>query len=120
MLVATFKAGLVAAILCICCRKTAHLSHPHFYGFLCARLWLIFSRGRLSGHSLNVHLKVSTLFHYFRTLLALGIGAWERGSISEGARFIWPAQSAQFSLAVALVVYGVWFYRKMKRLRRIT
>ncbi len=36
--------------------KTAHLPHPHFYGFFCARTFLAyFSRVvRLSGRSLNV------------------------------------------------------------------
>src|SRR5207249_8008077 len=56
MLVATFKAGLVAAIFMHLARKTPHLSHSHFYRFLCARTFLAyFSRVvRLPGCSLNV------------------------------------------------------------------
>ena len=61
------------------------------------------------------------VFITFSTLLALGIGAWcvwvnlvvARPSFLAGAIASSPRRSA-------LVVYGVWFYKKMKRLRIIT
>ena len=38
-----------------------------------------------------------------------------------GHRAIYLAGAiASFAAAIALIVYGVWFYRKMKRLRIIT
>ncbi len=61
------------------------------------------------------------LFITFSTLLAVGCGAW----------CIWLNQVAgtssytsgaicSFVIGFGLVVYGFWFYRKMKRLRIIT
>ncbi len=44
------------------------------------------------------------VFVIFSTLLALGVGGW----------------CISFACALALVIYGIWFYRKMKRLRIIT
>jgi hypothetical protein len=38
----------------------------------------------------------------------------------EGAPIYLAGATASFVAAVALIVYGVWFYRKMKRLRIIT
>jgi hypothetical protein len=38
----------------------------------------------------------------------------------EGAPIYLAGAICSFVVAVALVVYGVWFYRKMKRLRIIT
>jgi hypothetical protein len=38
----------------------------------------------------------------------------------EGAPIYLAGAICSFAAAVALVVYGVWFYRKMKRLRIIT
>jgi uncharacterized protein (DUF58 family) len=61
------------------------------------------------------------VFITFSTLLALGAGAWclwvdsIHGSPSFRAGAIFS-----FVMAAALVVYGVWFWRKMKRLRIIT
>jgi hypothetical protein len=38
----------------------------------------------------------------------------------EGAPIYIAGAIASFVIAVALMVYGIWFYRKMKRLRIIT
>jgi hypothetical protein len=38
----------------------------------------------------------------------------------EGAPIYLAGAIAAFVAALALIVYGVWFYRKMKRLRIIT
>ena len=60
-------------------------------------------------------------FIIFSTLLALGIGAWcVWVDLVEGAPIYLAGAICSFVVAVALVVYGVWFYRKMKRLRIIT
>jgi hypothetical protein len=61
------------------------------------------------------------VFIIFSTLLALGIGAWcVWVDLVEGASIYLAGAICSFVIAVALVVYGVWFYRKMKRLRIIT
>ena len=61
------------------------------------------------------------VFIIFSTLLALGIGAWcVWVDLVEGALIYLAGAVCSFVVAVALVVYGVWFYRKMKRLRIIT
>jgi hypothetical protein len=61
------------------------------------------------------------VFIIFSTLLALGIGAWcVWVDLVEGASIYLAGAICSFVVAVALVVYGVWFYRKMKRLRIIT
>ena len=61
------------------------------------------------------------VFIIFSTLLALGIGAWcVWVDLVEGAPIYMAGAICSFVVAVALVVYGVWFYRKMKRLRLIT
>lgn len=61
------------------------------------------------------------VFITFSTLLALGCGAW---CVWVNVFFGAPAYLAgavfSFLAAGALVIYGVWFYRKMKRLRIIT
>jgi hypothetical protein len=60
------------------------------------------------------------VFIIFSTLLALGIGAWCVWiDLVEGAPNYLAGAICSFVVAVALVVYGVWFYRKMKRLRLI-
>ena len=57
------------------------------------------------------------VFIIFSTLLALGIGAWCVWiDLVEGAPIYLAGAICSFVVAVALVVYGVWFYRKMKRL----
>jgi hypothetical protein len=61
------------------------------------------------------------VFIIFSTLLALGIGGWcVWVDLVEGAPIYLAGAICSFVAAVALVVYGVWFYRKMKRLRLIT
>ena len=61
------------------------------------------------------------VFIIFSTLLALGVGAWcVWVDLVEGAPIYLAGAIASFICAVALVVYGAWFYRKMKRLRIIT
>ncbi len=61
------------------------------------------------------------VFITFSTLLALGCGAWclSLNGISGGANYVAGAVFS-FAAAAALLTYGVWFYRKMKRLRIIT
>jgi hypothetical protein len=61
------------------------------------------------------------VFIIFSTLLALGIGAWCIWvNLVEGEPVYLAGAIFSFVAAVALMIYGVWFYRKMKRLRIIT
>ena len=61
------------------------------------------------------------VFIIFSTLLAIGIGAWcVWVDLVEGAPIYLAGAICSFVVAVALVVYGVWFYQKMKRLGIIT
>lgn len=61
------------------------------------------------------------IFVIFSTLLALSVGAWcVWVNLVEGAPVYLAGAIASFASAFALVIYGVWFYRKMKRLRLIT
>jgi hypothetical protein len=61
------------------------------------------------------------VFIIFSTLLALGIGAWCIWvNLVEGEPVYLAGAIFSFVAAVALMVYGVWFYRKMKSLRIIT
>ena len=61
------------------------------------------------------------VFIIFSTLLALGIGGWCIWvNLVEGEPVYLAGAIFSFVAAVALMVYGVWFYRKMKRLRIIT
>lgn len=61
------------------------------------------------------------VFIIFSTLLALAVGAWCIWvNLVEGAPVFLAGAIASFLCAIALVVYGIWFYRKMKRLRIIT
>lgn len=61
------------------------------------------------------------VFIVFATMLALGIGAycvWVNLVVGEPiyrAGAIWS-----FLAAIALFIYGIWFYRKMKKARLIT
>ena len=61
------------------------------------------------------------VFITFSTLLALGGGALciRVNQMAGGSAYLVGAAIC-FVAAVALVVYGVWFYKKMKRLRLIT
>jgi hypothetical protein len=61
------------------------------------------------------------VFIIFSTLLALGIGAWCIWvNLVEGEPVYLAGAIFSFVAAVALMIYGVWFYRKMKRLHIIT
>jgi len=61
------------------------------------------------------------VFIVFSTLLAVGLGLWCIWvNLVEGAPVYLAGAIASFVTAVALIVYGVWFYRKMKRLGIIT
>jgi hypothetical protein len=61
------------------------------------------------------------VFVVFSTLLALGLGVWCIWvDLVEGAPVYLAGAIASFTTAVALIVYGIWFYRKMKRLGIIT
>lgn len=61
------------------------------------------------------------VFVIFSTLLALGCGAWCIWlDLVEGVSIYLPGAIASFIAAAALIVYGVWFYRKMKRLGIMT
>jgi hypothetical protein len=61
------------------------------------------------------------VFIIFSTLLALAVGSWcVWVDLVEGAPIFLAGAIASFVAAVVLIVYGIWFYRKMKRLRIIT
>lgn len=61
------------------------------------------------------------VFIVFSTLLALGLGAWCIWiNLIEGNSMYLGGAVGSFFAAIALIVYGVWFYRKMKRLGIIT
>jgi len=61
------------------------------------------------------------VFIIFSTLLAIGVGGWcVWVDLVEGAPVYLAGAIASFAAAVALIIYGVWFYRKMKRLSLIT
>jgi hypothetical protein len=49
------------------------------------------------------------VFIAISTLLAFGCGVW----------CLWVNSLCSFVAAIALIVYGCWFWRKMKRLRLI-
>jgi hypothetical protein len=61
------------------------------------------------------------VFIIFSTLLALGLGSWcVWVNLVEGNSMYLAGAVGSYVCAVLLVVYGVWFYRKMKRLGIIT
>jgi hypothetical protein len=61
------------------------------------------------------------VFIVFSTLLALGVGGWCIWvDLVEGAPIYLAGAICSFVVAVALIIYGIWFYWKMKRLRIIT
>jgi hypothetical protein len=61
------------------------------------------------------------VFIMFSTLLALGTGVWcVWVDLTVGEPVYRTGAIVSFVVAVAFVVYGVWFYRKMKQLRLIT
>jgi len=60
------------------------------------------------------------VFIVFSTLLALGTSAWCIWvNLVEGAPIYLAGAIASLVCAFALMVYGFWFYRKMKRLHII-
>jgi hypothetical protein len=60
------------------------------------------------------------VFIVFSTLLALGVGGWCIWvDLVEGAPIYLAGAICSFFVAVALIIYGIWFYWKMKRLRII-
>ena len=61
------------------------------------------------------------VFLTFSTLLALGIGVWCIWvNLVAGAPIYLAGAVFSFIAAIALIVYGIWFWRKMKRLRLIS
>jgi hypothetical protein len=61
------------------------------------------------------------VFITFSTLLALGVGAWCLWvNFVAGAPVFRIGAICSFVAAALLLIYGVWFFRKMKRLRIIT
>ena len=61
------------------------------------------------------------VFIFFSTALALGVGAWcIYVDLVEDVQTYLVGAIASFACAVGLVIYGFWFYRKMKRLRIIS
>jgi hypothetical protein len=57
------------------------------------------------------------IFIVFSTLLAIGVGSWcVWVNLVEGVHIYLAGAIASFACAVGLVIYGFWFYRKMKRL----
>jgi len=61
------------------------------------------------------------VFIVFSTLLAVGVWLWcVWVNLVEGAPIYLAGAIGSFVTALALIIYGVWFYRKMKRLRIIT
>ena len=61
------------------------------------------------------------VFIVFSTLLALGVGGWCIWvDLVEGAPIYLTGAICSFVVAAALIIYGIWFYWKMKRLRIIT
>jgi len=56
----------------------------------------------------------------FSTLLAFGCGAWCLwvNSMEPATSYVVGAVFS-FAAALALIIYGCWFWRKMKRLRLI-
>jgi hypothetical protein len=61
------------------------------------------------------------VFILFSTLLALGCGGWCIWlDLVEGAPVYLAGAIASFASAFALIIYGIWFYRKMKRLGIMT
>ena len=61
------------------------------------------------------------VFITFSTLLALCLGCWCVWlNMITGVSSYMGGAIASFAAAVGLLVYGIWFWKKMKRLRIIT
>ncbi len=60
------------------------------------------------------------IFITFSTLLAFGIGVWCLWINSMANTAAYTAGAIiSFAAAIVLIIYGCWFWRKMKRLRLI-
>jgi hypothetical protein len=60
------------------------------------------------------------VFIFISIVLALGLGSWCVWiNLVEDAPIYLAGAAASFASAIGLLVYGIWFYRKMKRLRII-
>ncbi len=123
MVVATFKAwpgrGHFHASLL---GKETHLSNPHLHRLfrLCLVLAHLLPLVR-SDYPLMSLKGFHIVFISFATLLALGIAAWCFWvNRTVGEPIYLAGAVCGFLSAVVLVAYGIWFYRKMKRLRLIT
>ena len=61
------------------------------------------------------------VFITFSTALACVLGVWcIRVNLAEGRPVYLAGAIGSFAAAAVLIVYGIWFSRKMKRLRIIT
>ncbi len=61
------------------------------------------------------------VFIFLSTAVAIALGAWCVAiDMIEGESIYLAGAIASFACALALIIYGVWFYRKMKRLGIIT
>lgn len=61
------------------------------------------------------------VFIFLATLVAISLGAWCVWiNLIEGAPVYLAGAVACFLSAVGLLIYGAWFYKKMKRLGIIT
>jgi hypothetical protein len=57
------------------------------------------------------------VFVVFSTMLALGVGGWCIWlDMVQGASVYLAGAIASFVCAAGLLIYGFWFYRKMKRM----
>ena len=105
-----------------CCVADDLHERPHFHRFF--RLWtfLAYLPGLVRPYSPLMSIKgFHIVFIVFSTLLALGIGCycvWV--DLTVGEPVYRTGAIASFVSAVVLIVYGILFYRKMKRLRLIT
>ncbi len=61
------------------------------------------------------------IFITVSSLLAMGVGAWcVWVYLTFAASSYLTGAVASFAITLGLVVYGAWFYKKMKRLRIFT
>ena len=123
LLVATFKAGTRRRHLhALVGGKAPDLSRPHFHRLFRPWTFLAHLPCLVRPHSPLMSIKgFHIVFIVFSTLLALGIGCycvWV--DLTVGEPVYRTGAIASFVSAVVLIVYGILFYRKMKRLRLIT
>jgi len=103
-------------------RKAPDLSRPYFHRLFRPWTFLAHLPCLVRPHSPLMSIKgFHIVFIVFSTLLALGIGCycvWV--DLTVGEPVYRTGAIASFVSAVVLIVYGILFYRKMKRLRLIT